>query len=797
MGMGDQSGHGAVALPEQIAHFRILSLLGEGAAGRVYLAEEPELRRRVALKVLRAAALSANALQRFIREGELLASLEHPGIARLYAAGMASTTHGDLPWLAMEYVPGADLLSYVRMARLDTRARLSLLAQVCAAVQFAHGRGIVHRDLKPGNILVDAGGRPRVLDFGVAHVVRDELADGMTVAGQVFGTLPYMSPEQMLGAPCGPASDVYSLGVIAYELLSGSLPYPALSNSTVIEALRIVGERRPERLSKRLPAARGDLETVVAKAMAEEPEQRYPSAAALEDDIRRLMSYRPIEARRPTAAYVLRLFVRRNKALALGLGFGVAALLVATVVSLNFALLEARALKLAQSRTDELTAINHFLDGMLTSADPANSRGHELTVREALDAAHVQLRSDASLSPSARASLATTLARTYLSLAEVGQALEVAHAERVRAAASLGAEALATQHLLVAEADALMHLGKFSEATALVRPVLDGSQPELRRLRFQARQLAATELFYTGQLQRSAGQFEHLYIDAQRFLKPDDGLRFAIGQDYCTVLFNSGQHVAAMQAYDALIEDATRELGADHPRTLFSKMDRAERLRELGRFDEAEQAIRPVLADRRRVSGPDRYPTLLAEYVLAKILNRTGRHAEAWPLIRHAAAKLREGVGDANPDTLIALNLLADVSRNLGALEQAEAQFRELIALSGESESESLAESLSSWLGLGQTLGAQGRIEEAVALYESALERSVEGRGAHRARLLGGYGDALMLTPRIDEAIAAMEQAVAGLERDLGASHPDTVERRDALQAAYRRAGLASGLTQR
>ena len=211
---------------DRLGPYRLLRPLGEGASGTVWLAEQAEPRRDVAIKLLRDGS-SAMRL-RFAREAQLLAMLEHPGIARLYAADVADGPRGPQPFLAMEYLPGPNLMRHA--ASLPLRERISLLALVCRAVHHAHSRGVIHRDLKPANILIDAYGHPKVLDFGIAHLIAGaDSPDGMTRHGEVLGTLPYMSWEQIGGAAGArdPRCDVFALGVIGYELVCGQRPWPA------------------------------------------------------------------------------------------------------------------------------------------------------------------------------------------------------------------------------------------------------------------------------------------------------------------------------------------------------------------------------------------------------------------------------------------------------------------------------------------------------------------------------------------------------------------------------------------
>jgi serine/threonine protein kinase len=290
--------------------------------GAVYEAEQAMPRRIVALKVIRPGLVAPDLRRRFENEVQVLGRLQHPGIAQIYQAGVTDLGGGPQPYFAMELVSGLPLVDYAERRGLGLRERLRLLAGICDAVQHAHQRGIIHRDLKPGNILVDdASGQPKILDFGIARTTDpDGAMTSHTLFGQIVGTLPYMSPEQLAADPGGidTRSDVYALGVILHELLTGKLPHDLTQRSTLdaMNAIRDVEPARVGTLDRRL---RGDVETIVAKALEKEKERRYASAAELAADIHRYLSDEPIVARPPSAGYQLRKFARRNKVLVGGI----------------------------------------------------------------------------------------------------------------------------------------------------------------------------------------------------------------------------------------------------------------------------------------------------------------------------------------------------------------------------------------------------------------------------------------------------------------------------------------------
>ena len=370
-------------LPERIADYRVLGELGRGGMGTVYEAEQESPRRRVALKLIRAEGTTPKLLRRFEHEAELLGRLQHPGIAQVYAAGTWESQTGPQPYFAMERVEGRPLLEWASQHAPRSADRLRLIARICDAVQHAHERGVIHRDLKPANILVTQDGQPKVLDFGVARATDADIAAVTlrTGVGELVGTVPYMSPEQ---AGCEPdeldaRSDVYALGVLTFELLTGRLPHE-IDGVALHEAVRTIREDEPTKLSVLDRALKGDVETIVSKALAKEKERRYPTAAALADDLRRHLSNEPIVARPTSALYQLSKFTRRNRALVGGISSGLAIAFVALVLALLHSLEQTRTARAAESQA-------------LLAADRANISSAQATIEAGRGQAAIEILS--------------------------------------------------------------------------------------------------------------------------------------------------------------------------------------------------------------------------------------------------------------------------------------------------------------------------------------------------------------------------------------------------------------------
>lgn len=346
-------------LPFVFGGYRIIRLLGQGGMGAVYLAEQQHPRRSVALKVIKPGAGRDEILKRFELEADLLGRLQHPAVAQVYEAGTADTSLGSCPFFAMEYISGDTLRRFAASQALTTRQRLELIARVCDGVHHAHQRGVIHRDLKPGNILVDDTGQPKILDFGVARVTEPDVqATQQTATGQIIGTLAYMSPEQVSGQShlVDIRCDVYALGVILYELLASRLPV-AVENKPLHLAIEDICEQDPATLSSVSREYRGDIETIVGKALEKERDRRYSSAAELAADLRRHLDDEPIVARPASVVYQLTKFARRHTAVVVAAALVFAVLVLGASISTWQAVRARRAEAAAQRRFNDMRTV--------------------------------------------------------------------------------------------------------------------------------------------------------------------------------------------------------------------------------------------------------------------------------------------------------------------------------------------------------------------------------------------------------------------------------------------------------
>ena len=767
-------------LPSHVGPFTILGLLGEGAMGRVYLARETNPPREVALKVVRTP--SQHAFERFQREVETLAQLEHIGIARLYGAGVDPSS--AQPWLSMERIHGHDLATHCVQQAATLQERVGLLIKVCEAVGHAHSRGVLHRDLKPANILVDASGQPKVLDFGIARLRQSE-RENLTQAGQVLGTLPYMSPEQLSGSSTADdvRSDVYALGAIAYELLSGQLPHPRLKTSTLFEALSIVRDENPLPLQQLNRSTRGDLATVVMTALAVEPERRYPSAQALADDLQRVLSHRPIEAREPSAWYVLSRFARRHRALSAALLTVALVLVIAAAVSLGFAISAEKARSLAAQRAAEAEATVNFLDDMLAAANPEQSKGNGVTVLSMLEASAASL--DAlEHQPSVLIRASRTLSRTYLALARFDQALQM-NARALSTLrtipeppAGLEAEILREQAAMQLEAG---NSEKASQSLELAERLLrHGTTAEEREVSLRLHFSRARLYEETGNPERSMEELQAFLRDAN--LLPEDDRDVESAQVSLVNLWRqAGRLSDAMAVIESLIDRRMRRLGERDPRTLNARLTRVGLLEAQGRYEESATESETLLKLRTEVLGAEHVDTLTSAQMLSNSLLRLGKTHEALRHAEAAATGFAKRFGEAHAQTQAALIAVAFAHEQLDQDDQAEVIYKRLISTQRKITTLH-TESLSVRNNYAMLLHSQGRNDEAVDQLAELLpivERQLGRKHPYYAIFQSNFGLCLGAAGQQDRARAELDEAIQSLTQSLGNDHERTRTARD------------------
>lgn len=781
-------------LPAQVGPYRIIGLLGEGGMGRVYLARESHPPREVALKVVR--GLSGNALARFRREIELLAQLEHPGIARLYAAGQDIIAGIPMPWLALELIRGQDLRAWAERTRPDLTARVRLLIAICRAVEHAHARGVVHRDLKPGNIMVDVGGQPKVLDFGVARL-RDA-DEEMTQAGQVLGTVPYMSPEQLAGhnTRVDARSDVYALGVIAYELIGGSLPHPRLSTSTLFEAIDIVRREEPARLRRLAPQARGDLDKVVMKALAGEPSRRYTNAGGLADDLQRILGHRPVLARAPTLAYRASRFVRRHRVLTVAAGIVFVALATATLVSTLAARRARAALAEAQARTAELSAVNQFVEQMLTQADPELEGSPDMPLRQVLSGAAQTLDAPGT-PPRTAGQVALLLGRTWSALGESATAQGFFDRAQDLLDRGFGPDSPESAEARFARVQDFARSGEPSDAIdqalALEEALAHIDAEWARHLALRVRLVRAEALEETGSVEAAIALDRALLAAPLLPQLPDAAVvTDVLRHNLAYALLHSNGFTEAEALIRQVLDSETARLGPDHPQTLYTRKVLGQALHRQGRLEEASQWYAEVYARRRERYGDNHPLTLGAGTQLAAAYNTLDRPAEAEPLLRRALdSRIARGEGDTR-DALIDRVMLVTTLDKLGQSERALALADEVIAMEHGTPNR---DTLAARNARAMLLLKAGRIAESRAGFGELLRLAPDVVGPNFPNWPVFLSNAAAADLAAGDARAAhekLEPALVLLQANQGPNHPRTREAIERLIDASSRLGLGA-----
>ncbi len=670
-------------LPPRLAGYQILNRIGAGGMGVVYRARGGTPEREVALKLLRPGMADSESIARFKREAQLLAKLDHPGIAKIHDAGSTDEGGGSQPWIAMEFVCGVDLLTYVRQNGLDHSACLTLMANVCDAIEHAHQRGVVHRDLKPGNIVVDDEGQPHVLDFGVASSLDGDLdrTTLLTKPGEILGTLPYMSPEQARSdsTAVGIQSDTYALGAMLYELLSERRPHD-LTGLSLPEAVRVVAETEPSSLAAINPELRGDLNLIVHTAMQHEPRRRYDSAADLAADIRRYLSGEAITASPPSASEQLARMLRRHRAFVTS--FAVAtAVLLSLVAGLSwgwFHALEAKAEAEMEARRAQ--RVTDYLFEMMNKADPT------VTLREVLEGS-------------------------------VDHAAEWFEDDQL-ILGRLHHELGKTFHML---GDYDLAEGQVRRAYAVKSDYFGPEDPRT----LEADNDVGVLLSRLGRLEEAVQHLERSWQDHVRLLGDGDPLTMRCRGDLVLAYTKAGLHEKAVGHARANHAMRSEVLGEDDPETVISLVQLANAVWKGGQDDAAEALLEDAWGRTKLVLGLDSQVTLDAGNTLALQLLRTNPERGA-ELMKEILDLRRAALGFDHPDTLQSVNNVACTHMNNGEYAIAEELLRENLELQEQEPGLLHPDTINTISNLGLSLQKLGQYEEAESCFRETLDLATE-----------------------------------------------------------------------
>jgi len=718
-------------VPRKVGRYKLLKPIGRGGMGNVYLAERVDglFERKTAIKFVRTELNNREVKKRFNREKKIQASLDHPSIARLYDA---STDEHGVPFLVMEYVDGHPITTYSNENQLSVKQRVELFISVCQAVQYAHQNLIIHRDLKPSNIMVNPEGECKLLDFGIAKLL-DQSGDlpELTRSGQQYFSMKYAAPEQIQNRPVNTLTDVYSLGVLLYQLLTGSLPYTITEQTTYGEFERKICDepvpkpssivRKSKDLYKQL---QGDMDNIILKALEKSPDRRYRSAEALADDLKRYLHNLPVSARPVGVVYRSRKFIQRNKKIS---SFATVLLIMilsglyyhTTEISEERDIAEIQR-DLAELEAAKTARVSEFVVSLFEQSDPYSSSGKELTVGNILAQGRDRIET-LDEAPLVQAEMYMVLARVYRSLAEH----ETAHNLSGQALTLLENQALPDSVSLASawtmRAYTLSSLGRYGEAEEAHRQALELTSPENKPVMAERLNNLGLAVFSLGRLGESQELLEEA-LNLRRAELSESAELAASLNNLALVLAAQDKRKEAEPLYRAALEMRQSVLGNEHPTTTYSMTNLATLLDQMNHLEEAEAGYREALRLRRNIFGDDHPAVASVLYQIGWLQSRRGQLDQARVHLEEALEIRSRVLGADHPSTAVILNAVAVVATDMGEVDQAEQWLRRALSIYRSVFGDSHHDIALVIGNLGKTMQVKGNFNEAERLLLQALE---------------------------------------------------------------------------
>jgi serine/threonine protein kinase/Tfp pilus assembly protein PilF len=814
-----------------IGAYKLLEQIGEGGFGVVFRAEQQQpIRRAVALKVLKAGLDTRQVIARFEAERQALALMDHPNIGRVLDGG---ATASGRPYFVMELVKGAPITRYCDEQRLTLKERLELFVAVCQAVQHAHQKGIIHRDLKPSNVLVAAyEGRPvpKLIDFGVAKAIDQRLTEQTTFTqyGQIVGTLEYMSPEQAEISALGvdTRGDIYSLGVLLYELLTGSTPFERLPEVGLTEMLRTIKEKEPPRPSARLsgtreavmiagarrtdPAklaklVRGELDWIVMKALEKDRGRRYATANGLARDIERYLADEMVEARPPSAGYRLRKFARRNRGPVIAASLVLLAL-VAGVIGTTLGLLEAnRATEAERQATRDALEQKRLAEQAAGQEGQAKAReaqraDGERKAKLVAEARRQEAERNLTFARRGNEILGSVFAGLDpKQIAESGRPLQDVLRENLgKAVQELEGSAIGDPLQVAAMQNtlgsSLVSLGEYGPAVEVLRKALKTRQAKLGPddpLTLTTMNNLAAGYHAAGKLDLALPLYGETFKLRRARFGPDDPGTLTSMSNLAFCYKAAGKLDLALPLFELALKIAKARLGRDHPLTLTAMNNLALGYEAVGKLDLALPLFEQTLKLSKAKRGPEHPDTLTTMNNLAACYQAAGKLDLALPLLEETLTLRKAKLGPDHPDTLTTMENLAAGYHAAGKLDKALSLFEQALTLQKLKLGPDHPSTLPSMNNLALGYHAAGKLDLALPLYEEGLKLQKAKLGPDHPttlitmnNLAAGY----QAVGKLDRALALYEESLRLTKAKLGPDHPSTLSSMNNLAMCYRAA---------